>query len=128
MVSTWKFQWWCCWQVLVDVAEQFFNRMTKELEHVTINRLADMFTSASVPPKLTKNSGLVQRCWPPWSCTKTRMFYPLIWADKAILYNQSKRVVKFKFICYPIVLLAPSSHSEDADCGSISKMVNWGML
>src|SRR6187399_2022439 len=47
-----------CWQVLVDVAEQFFNSMTKELEHVTINRLADMFTSASVPPKLTKNSGL----------------------------------------------------------------------
>jgi hypothetical protein len=46
------------WKVLVDAAEHFFNGMTKELEQVTINRFADMFTSASVPQKLTKNSDL----------------------------------------------------------------------
>ncbi len=48
-------------KVLVDAAEQFFNRMIKELEQVTINQLADMFASASVAPKLTKNSDLDQR-------------------------------------------------------------------
>jgi hypothetical protein len=46
------------WKVLLDTAEQFFNIMIRELEQVCVNRLANIFTSASVPPKLTKNSDL----------------------------------------------------------------------
>ena len=43
-------------KVLVDLAEQFFNRMIKEMEQVCINRLIDAFISGSISSQLTKNS------------------------------------------------------------------------
>ena len=36
------------WKVLVDEAEQFFNRMIKELEQVCINQIIDVFISGSI--------------------------------------------------------------------------------
>ncbi|HEY7573337.1 MAG TPA: hypothetical protein VH796_18405 [Nitrososphaeraceae archaeon] len=46
------------WRFLIDEAEQFFNERLDELKHLCINRLADMFATASVPSNLTKNSDL----------------------------------------------------------------------
>ena len=43
-------------KVLVDTAEQFFNRVIKELEQVCINRLIEAFISGSISSQLTKNS------------------------------------------------------------------------
>ena len=43
-------------KVLVDLAEQFFNRMIKEMEQVCINRLIEAFISGSISSQLTKNS------------------------------------------------------------------------
>lgn len=43
---------------LVCEAEKFFNERVNELEHVCINRLTDMVSSASKPSQLTKKSGL----------------------------------------------------------------------
>lgn len=45
-------------KVLVDLAEQFFNKMIKELEQVCINRLIEAFISGSVSSRLTKKSFL----------------------------------------------------------------------
>jgi hypothetical protein len=47
------------WKFLVDEAEIFFKQMVNELKPVCINRLVNVFTSASFPSQLTKNSGLV---------------------------------------------------------------------
>jgi hypothetical protein len=44
------------WQVLLDVAEQFFNRMTKELEHVSISQIIEAFVSGSMSLQLDKTS------------------------------------------------------------------------
>jgi hypothetical protein len=44
------------WKILVDAAEDFFNRMIKELEHVSINRIIEAFISGSISSQLTKNS------------------------------------------------------------------------
>ena len=46
------------WKVLVDAAEQFFNRMIKELEHVCINQIIEAFISGSISLQLTKKSFL----------------------------------------------------------------------
>jgi hypothetical protein len=45
-------------KVLVDVAEQFFNRMIKELEQVCINQIIGVFISDSISPHATKKSFL----------------------------------------------------------------------
>jgi len=37
------------WKVLVDAAEQFFNRMINELEQVSINRILEAFVSGTIP-------------------------------------------------------------------------------
>jgi sigma54-dependent transcription regulator len=44
------------WKVLVDTAEQFFNRTIKEIEQVCINRLIEAFISRSISSQLTKKS------------------------------------------------------------------------
>ena len=43
-------------KVLVDVAEQFFNRMIKEMEQVSINRLIEAFISGSLSSPSIKKS------------------------------------------------------------------------
>jgi hypothetical protein len=43
-------------KIIVNVAEQFFNRMIKELEQVCINRIIEAFISGSISSQLTKNS------------------------------------------------------------------------
>jgi chromosome segregation ATPase len=43
-------------KIIVNVAEQFFNRMIKELEHVCINQIIEAFISGSISPQLTKKS------------------------------------------------------------------------
>jgi hypothetical protein len=45
-------------KIIVNVAEQFFNRMIKELEHVCINQIIEAFISGSISPQLTKKSFL----------------------------------------------------------------------
>src|SRR3954453_16721613 len=36
------------WKVLVDVAEQFFNRMIKKVEQVSISRILDLLSAGSI--------------------------------------------------------------------------------
>ncbi len=48
-------------KVLVNVAEQFFNRMIKELEEVCINQIIEAFISGSISSQLTKKSLLASR-------------------------------------------------------------------
>jgi hypothetical protein len=45
-------------KIIVNVAEQFFDRMVKELEHVCINQIIEAFISGSISPQLTKKSFL----------------------------------------------------------------------
>jgi hypothetical protein len=42
------------WTVLVDAADQFFNKMIKELEQVSINRIIEAFISGSISSQLAK--------------------------------------------------------------------------
>jgi hypothetical protein len=44
------------WEILVDAAEQFFNRMIKELEQVSIDRIIDTINSRSTSSPLAKKS------------------------------------------------------------------------
>ena len=44
------------WKVLVDAAEQFFDRTIKELEQVSINQILDLFISGSMTSQLAKKS------------------------------------------------------------------------
>lgn len=44
------------WKVLVDAAEQFFNRMMNELEQVSINRIIEASISGSISSQLAKKS------------------------------------------------------------------------
>jgi len=43
-------------KIIVNVAEQFFNRMIKEFEHVCIDQIIEAFISGSISPQLTKKS------------------------------------------------------------------------
>jgi hypothetical protein len=43
-------------KILVEAAEQFFNMMIKELEHVCINQIVDAFNLSSIFSHLAKNS------------------------------------------------------------------------
>lgn len=49
------------WKVLVDAAEQFFNRMIKEMEQVCIKRIIEAFIPGSISSQLTKKSFLDYR-------------------------------------------------------------------
>jgi chromosome segregation ATPase len=48
-------------KIIVNVAEQFFNRMVKELEQVCINQLVQAFISGSLSSQLTKKSLLASK-------------------------------------------------------------------
>jgi hypothetical protein len=44
------------WKVIVDAAEQFFNRTKKELEQACINRVMEAFITGSMTSQLAKKS------------------------------------------------------------------------
>jgi hypothetical protein len=46
------------WKVLLDAAEQFFNRMIKELEQLSTDRIIEAFISGSISSLLIKKSNL----------------------------------------------------------------------
>ena len=43
-------------KIIVNIAEQFFDRMVKELEQVSINRIIEAFISGSTSSQLAKKS------------------------------------------------------------------------
>ena len=74
------------WKVLVDAAEQFFNRMIKELEQVSTNQLVQEFILGSISSSLlTKESALDSKAILPIQTYSNEKKDPLLGADMVTL-------------------------------------------